>query len=633
MKKIRNAIIMILLGFLFLIPWIYSPRDHQQDETSLTPQAELQMKEALVDTDVRRTEELCRNQCAISFADGLRTIEPGKPEQIRSQLESMQQMHPHMSKLQYLDLNYTTKPVAEVGSVEAQVANLVNAFEQEAVASIQKGQTYESPPISTPNGTYFVMSVPSADSSHALLGVINQNILQDVRQHQVNNLRVIPYPAEGNFRIESVDSTTLSDVNVTHPEHNEGTSHYHKYEVVVRFNRTMSGDEIQQIQTEIQSKSVRTLGYTYVFESETMEAKQLMSYFQKWPVVYAEPHYLYLTNDAAPKEGTPTSVTSDKPNDLLYNRYQWNLPIIETEQGWGVGKGSNQVVVGVVDTGVDLNHPDLKGHLLKGTNIVQPDASPIDDVGHGTHVAGIISAIVNNGQGVAGMTWYNPVLPIKVLDQSGAGSTYAVAQGVIWATDHGAKVINMSLGNYADANFLHDAIRYAFDHDVVLVAASGNDNTEQPGFPAAYPEVLAVAATDANKKRATFSNYGDYIDVSAPGVSIASTFMKSQYAALSGTSMASPHVSALAALIRSVNPQLKNTEVMDVIRRTAEDLGPRGQDKYYGYGQIDVVKALQAAQQAGQAKQPIVNEQSQLTELKPFGKWLNMFIRWFYGQR
>lgn len=630
MKKIRNATIIILLGFLFFIPWIYSPRDKQQDESSLTPQAELHMKEALVDTDVRRTEELCRSQCAISFADGLRTIEAGNPEQIRTKLESMQQMHPHMSKLQYVDVNHITQPVAVVGSIAPPLADLFSTFEQEAVASIQKAHTYESPPITTPNGTYFVMGVPSADSRYALLGVINQNILQYVRQHQVNNLRVIPYPAEGNFQIESVDSTTLSDVNVSHPEHNEGTSHYHKYEVVVRFNRTMSGDEIQQIQNETRSKSVRKLGYTYVFESETMEAKQLMNYFQKWPVMYAEPHYLYLTNTDTPKEGTSTSATSDKPNDLLYNRYQWNLPIIETEQGWGVGKGSNKVVVGVVDTGADLDHPDLKGHLLTGTNIVNPETSPIDDVGHGTHVAGIISAIVNNGQGVAGMTWYNPVLPIKVLDQSGAGSTYSVAQGVIWATDHGAKVINLSLGNYADSNFMHDAIRYAFDHDVVLVAASGNDNSEQPGFPAAYPEVLAVAATDVNKKRATFSNYGDYIDVSAPGVSIASTFMKGQYAALSGTSMASPHVSALAALIRSVNPQLKNTEVMDIIRGTAEDLGPRGQDKYYGYGQIDVVKALQTAQQA---RQPIVNEQGQLTEPKAFEKWLDMFIRWFYGQR
>ncbi|MDU5949846.1 MAG: S8 family serine peptidase, partial [Paenibacillus macerans] len=158
-----------------------------------------------------------------------------------------------------------------------------------------------------------------------------------------------------------------------------------------------------------------------------------------------------------------------------------------------------------------------------------------------------------------------------------------------------AKVINMSLGNYADAQFLHEAIKYAYNHDVVLIAATGNDNTERPGYPAAYPEVLSVSATDFNLKKASFSNYGDYIDVMAPGESIASTYPDNQYAALSGTSMASPHVAALAALIRSINPDLKNTEVMDIIRKNVIDLGDAGRDKYYGYGQIDVYAALQAA--------------------------------------
>ena len=230
---------------------------------------------------------------------------------------------------------------------------------------------------------------------------------------------------------------------------------------------------------------------------------------------------------------------------------------------------------------------------VDGLNIVQPEQFPTDDVGHGTHVTGVISATVNNLEGVAGMTWYDKVMPIKVLDASGAGTTYSVAQGIIWATDHGAKVINMSLGNYAQAEFLHDAIRYAFDRDVVLIAASGNDNTRQAaGYPAAYPEVFAVAATDQQRNRAPFSNYGNYIDVAAPGVSIASTYPDNQYAALSGTSMASPHVAALAALIRSVNPLLNNKEVMNIMRDTADDLGESGKDDQFGYGQINVEQAL-----------------------------------------
>ncbi|MNW55025.1 Minor extracellular protease Epr precursor [compost metagenome] len=232
---------------------------------------------------------------------------------------------------------------------------------------------------------------------------------------------------------------------------------------------------------------------------------------------------------------------------------------------------------------------------MKGYNVINPDEDPLDDVGHGTHVAGIISAKVNNNEGIAGMMWGGKLLPVKALDNTGSGTTYSVAQGIIWATDQGAKVINLSLGNYADAQFLHDAIKYAYDRDVVLIAATGNDNTERPGYPAAYPEVLSVSATDYNLNRASFSNYGDYIDVMAPGESIASTYPDNQYAALSGTSMASPHVAALAALIRSINPELKNTEVMDIIRKNVIDLGDNGRDKYFGYGQIDVYSALQAA--------------------------------------
>jgi subtilisin family serine protease len=154
------------------------------------------------------------------------------------------------------------------------------------------------------------------------------------------------------------------------------------------------------------------------------------------------------------------------------------------------------------------------------------------------------------------------------------------------------------LGNYAQAEFLHDAIRYAYDRGVVLVAASGNDNTDRPGYPAAYPEVFAVASTDADGSRSSFSNYGDYIDVAAPGASIASTYPGSQYAALSGTSMASPHVAALAGLIRSINPDLTNVEVMDIMRKSARDLGAAGKDNNFGYGQIDVVKALEMVQQS-----------------------------------
>ncbi|MDF2927089.1 MAG: peptidase [Paenibacillaceae bacterium] len=602
----RIGIIALLAALaLFLLPRGASDRSVQPDESNLTPEREVSIKQHLVENDVAATNELCRNQCAIDLrnaAEGL-PAQAGR-EDIRQMLGTLQAEHPHMKKLVYLTTGAegadAGSPV-ETGTLTPEEEKSAAAELEAATAAARNGQDYQSPPVLTGSGVYFAIAARSPDGTSAIAGLVHQGILNQVHDHQMKNLRVVPYPAEGNWKIESVDTDTLQDVTVDHPEENEGTSHYHKNQVVVKFAAPPSSDQLAQIQSELGASAPRQLGYTYIFESADMEAQQMMEYFRKWNVEYAEPHYLYLTNDrtSAGEQDAYNINEAAAPNDALYSRYQWNLPIIETLQGWGIDRGSEDVQVAVVDTGVDLNHPDLKDHLREGINITtQGKTPPEDDVGHGTHVAGVISALVNNGEGVAGMTWYNPVLPVKVLDASGSGSTYAVAQGVIWAADHGAKVINMSLGNYADAQFLHDAIKYAYDKDVVLIAASGNDNTERPGYPAAYPEVFAVAATDAKKNKASFSNYGDYIDVAAPGVSIPSTYPDNQYASLSGTSMASPHVSALAALIRSANPWLKNTEVMEIMRSSATDIGEPGKDKHFGYGLIDVVKALEMADQS-----------------------------------
>ncbi|MNO93267.1 Thermophilic serine proteinase precursor [compost metagenome] len=438
------------------------------------------------------------------------------------------------------------------------------------------------------------MAEPSSQESKGIIALISQQVLTEVSNHQKRNLRLIPYPKEGNYRIESVDTNTLRDITVKTGHDNEKASHYYENEIVVHFRDPISDKELMHISREINSKWVRKMGYAYVFHADQMNYTELKKHFtNKYNPNYVEPHYLYLTNEVNNERNT--NITSTIPNDLLFSDYQWNLPAIETNKGWNISKGSTDVVIAVIDTGVDIGHPDLQGNLTNGYNVVDPTSPPIDDVGHGTHVSGIIGASVNNNEGVAGISWYNKVMPIKALDSSGAGTTYSVAEGIIWAADHGAKVINMSLGNYADSAFLHDAIKYAYDRDIVIVAATGNDNTERPGFPAAYPEVFAVSATDYNMNRASFSNYGDYVDVVAPGASIASTYIGNQYAALSGTSMASPHVAALAGLIRSRNPNLNNEEVMNLMRESVMDLGVKGKDIYYGYGQIDIYKALTAA--------------------------------------
>ncbi|UQZ87014.1 Thermophilic serine proteinase precursor [Paenibacillus konkukensis] len=595
------------LSFALLIAFgaLLFPRNEGAPRiASLSPQEELKVKQATLSQDMKLTDDLCRTQCSLELRRVLNVSEGAPLEKKQQELVALQQQHPHMEQLIWTQRSQTVDKGIQAGSLPDALRTMTEPKLREAKQKTDRGESYQSLPFQFDGDTYFVLGVPSNSSETALLGVVKQSILKHVENHQLKNLRIVTYPADNHYKIESVDSRTLRDVKVRHPEENEGTSHYHVNQVVVRFNQEPTQADLAKIDSEIGTSHYRKIGYTYIFESKQMEAKQLMNYFKKWNVAYAEPHFLYLTNS----EAVDSAVNADtarkeaqisdelKPNDTLYQRYQWNLPNIETEQGWTISKGSDQIKVAIVDTGVDINHPDLKDQLISGYNVVNTDAAPLDDVGHGTHVAGVIGAVVNNNIGVAGMSWYNRIMPVKVLDQSGAGSTYSVAQGIIWATDHGAKVINMSLGNYADANFLHDAIKYAYDHDVVLIAASGNDNTETPGYPAAYPEVFAVAATDSNKNKASFSNYGDYVDAAAPGVSIASTYPHNQYAALSGTSMASPHVTALAALIRSVNPDLKNTEVMQIMRETAQDIGPKGKDKYYGHGLIDVVAALKRAE-------------------------------------
>lgn len=550
-------------------------------------QAEATDKTHILTRDVALTESLCRLQCRFDLRSLAKRVEShSDPDGVRAAIREMRKEHPHLHAVAWFPPNAANKggTVTE-GEVDSQVQGAPSEWKK-AVEAVQQGRRYESKTLKGHNDEpYIVLGEPAKDGG-GFVGFIHQEVLNKVSSHQARNLRLLEYPNEdGKYGIRAVDPKTGQEVDVDTPEGNQGISHYKKNEVVVRFRETPSEEQMERMKKEVDAQYVHKLGTSYVFISKSMSTKELLDYFSAHDVAFVEPHYIYVTNESS----------APVPNDELYAPYQWNLPIIDTPAGWTLSKGAENVVVAVVDTGVALNHPDLKGHLIDGYNVVDPAASPEDDVGHGTHVAGVISALTDNGQGIAGMTWLNKIMPVKVLDSTGMGSTYAVAEGIIWAADHGAKIINLSLGNYASAQFLHDAIKYAYDRDVVLIAATGNDNTSQPGFPAAYPEVLAVSATNSNGEKASFSNYGDYIDVVAPGENIASTYIGNQYAALSGTSMASPHVTALAALIRSANPALKNTEVYDIIRKSTTDLGDAGKDVYFGYGQINVARALEMA--------------------------------------
>ncbi|GGK14406.1 hypothetical protein GCM10010965_04320 [Caldalkalibacillus thermarum] len=363
---------------------------------------------------------------------------------------------------------------------------------------------------------------------------------------------------------------------------NESQAHYREGEVLVKFTSADAADS--WLADHRHFKVLRRFQSYCVLKHPERSTAELIQELQQDPsIVKVDPNYIYTKQEAT---------AENVPNDEFFGPYQWNLSQIKAEAGWDITVGEENVVIAVLDTGVDTRHQDLAEKLVEGFNVLDESSDFQDNHGHGTHVAGIAAAVTNNITGIAGVSWNNTIMPVKVLDKNGAGGLFEVINGIIWATDHGAKVINMSLGDDEHSDLLYDAVRYAYEHDVVLVAAAGNDNVDVPMYPAAYPEVLAVSAVNHLQEKAAFSNYGDYIDVTAPGEHIPSTFINNQYVFMSGTSMAAPHVAGLAGLIRSLNPDLSNREVMDLIRQTADDLGPIGHDPYFGYGRINVYQAL-----------------------------------------
>lgn len=335
---------------------------------------------------------------------------------------------------------------------------------------------------------------------------------------------------------------------------------------------------------------LREIGVLHLKFSPDSDVLKIIEKYRADPdVEYAEPNYrrhIFTT-----------------PNDTNYGQ-QWGFPKIWADLAWDVTTGNSSVLVAVVDTGVDTDHGDLLENLTPypyGNDYVSGDSDPNDGHGHGTHVAGIIAAVTNNNTGVAGVSWYSKILAVRVLDNLGNGWTSDVIKGIRYAADQNARVINLSLGDTQPSSALQDAVDYARGKSCVVIAAAGNDGTTEKNYPAACNGVIAVGATDSNDNKASFSNYGDWITVVAPGANIWSTFPNHShtlssgtfnYASLQGTSMATPFVSGVAALILSRFPALANTEVELRLKRGVDDLGASGKDSVYGYGRINAAKAI-----------------------------------------
>ena len=265
-------------------------------------------------------------------------------------------------------------------------------------------------------------------------------------------------------------------------------------------------------------------------------------------VAYAEPDYVY-------------HAVADKSAPAVSSQL-WGMAKIHAPEAWATTTGDPGIKVAVVDTGVDYTHEDLKGQVVKGPNLVANTDDPMDDQGHGSHVAGTIAGIGANG--VFGVAFKTQILAIKVLGSDGSGDTATIAQGILKASELGAKVINLSLGGPQPSQTLEDAVNQATAKGALCVVAAGNDGTNTADYPAGYPNALAVGATDQSDARATFSNYGSYVSLAAPGVGILSSTQGS-YKQESGTSMASPHVAGAAALLLAKNSQLTPKQLKDAL--------------------------------------------------------------------
>lgn len=283
------------------------------------------------------------------------------------------------------------------------------------------------------------------------------------------------------------------------------------------------------------------------------------------------------------------------PNDPSISK-QWALQTIQALDAWNITMGS-PIIIAVVDTGVAAEHPDLAANVLPGYNAIQDNDNTYDDHGHGTAIAGLIAARADNSIGVAGICPDCAILPVKVLDAYGVGEDRHLARGIRWATDNGAQVINLSLGGAEESHILQEAIEYASQKGVLIVASSGNDHQlgNFRNYPAAYPQVVGVGATDPSDMITDFSNTGEYVDLAAPGVDLWTTTRDGAYGQPNGTSFSSAFVAGVAGLVLTLRSDVSNADVACILKASTNDMGEPGKDSSYGWGRLNALQAVHMA--------------------------------------
>ncbi len=369
---------------------------------------------------------------------------------------------------------------------------------------------------------------------------------------------------------------------------------FKEYELVVKFVEKASKQTIEEIlhRYDLEKSDYNKSLDTYVLTAKTADIEALVAALESEPaILWAEPSFIV--------EGQEEFIPNDP--DYLDVTKVYAPQLIAAPAAWAVTTGTVSITVAVVDSGFAFGHPEFAtGSIVPGYDFAYQDSDPSDNQGHGTHVTGILAAGLNNGQGMAGLAPGVNILEIKVLNSSNSATWAGIAAGITYAVDQGARIINLSLGGPVPSNVLYDSIKYAAAHGVFVVAAAGNAVTDAPFYPAYYGETFAVAATNREDERWEDSNYGSAVDISAPGDAIWSTYWTPgdpyTYTALSGTSMAVPHVAGLAALLLSVRPDLSVADLRAIIQGSAADLGTPGIDPFFGAGRINAGTALATAQ-------------------------------------
>jgi subtilisin family serine protease len=405
-----------------------------------------------------------------------------------------------------------------------------------------------------------------------------------------------------------------------------GAMEFKAGEIIVKFREDVSQAGIQSWFRAEELEILDELGQLGIMLLSVPEGQELekIEDLKRNPLVeYAEPNYIVQIADTSVAEPHHNLRAPDViPNDPYFPS-QWNLHKIRAPAAWQITTGSDRIIVAFVDSGVDLDHPELKDKIwtnpgeipdneidddgngfvddVRGWDFVNWDSEPQDDYGHGTFVAGTIAAETNNGILIAGVSWGAEIMAIKVFNREGGGEVYHINGGVLYAADNGAKIIHISgyVRSFAYSNAMQNVVNYAHSQGALVVAGSGDPRDNNPfppdayQYPAALDYVVSVAATDRYDERWSDSTYNDMVDVAAPGVGIWS-FVPGEYYpwSWSSTGLAAAHVSGLAALIWSVNPHLTHDQVEDIITSTAVDLGEPGWDEYFGWGRIDASAAV-----------------------------------------